>query len=177
MLPGSDPADLRAAVATFLTHAAPGALGRPMDDEEAGTLAAEVAEWSAVVDEMPGVVEAAVLRPRLDGPVEALLTISSSGWPRRRSLQAFVEEYLAGAEAEVTVTEERLAVGAALRVHFEADVDPDTGWRVESVGHAFRSPDGGAVWHQLMWEGQGEHRFCALADELAAGLTFSGPET
>ncbi|WP_162529834.1 hypothetical protein [Nocardioides caldifontis] len=168
---GSDRDDLRAAVATFLADGAPAALGRPMPADEAGRLAAEVTGWCDVVEEMPGVVDAAVLRTEFDGPVEALLTMSLSGWPRRRSLQAWVEEYLAGAAAEVT--EEQLPVGPALRVHQEGEVDPDTGARIEAVGHLFRAPDGDVVWHQLAWEGQGDHRFCDTADALAAGLVFT----
>src|SRR3954452_2588732 len=75
---GAPRAEIEVMVAGALRDGAQRALGRPLSPEEAHERAAEIAELTAVVATQPGVVEAAVLRPEYDGPVQALLTLALS---------------------------------------------------------------------------------------------------
>ena len=98
------------------------------------------------------------------------MTMSSSQWPGTASLEEFVDEHRGGSAYDRTEVE--LRVGQALRVH-QLRPGPSDGSSFESVGHAFRDPDGGVVWHEVFWPGAAEHRWCDWADAIARGLSFT----
>ena len=164
---GVEPSRFRAVVERALRDADPWS---PMDAGVAEATAAEIAGWAATLRSVPGILDAAVLRPSVEGPVEAVLSTSLSSPPASVTLEEFVEEHLG--DATYDLTEEALPVGEALRVH-RAGRSGDDETSVEAVGYAFRAPDGDVVWHEMFWAGTGEHRWCDTADALARGLTFT----
>jgi hypothetical protein len=133
----------------------------------------ELREWASLLKDRPGVVNAAALELTPGEGIDALLVLSVSSPPPEVTLPAWISMHLGGAAAEVT--ESRLPVGRALRVHRTGEPGPGDpeGRVVETVGYAFRAPDGDVVWHEMIWEGRGDHRFCDVADRIAAGLVFS----
>jgi hypothetical protein len=171
-----DATEFASYVVEVIVDEAPAVMGHALPVERAEAIAAEFAAMTALAQETSAYA-AALYRPVYDGPTVAMTQthVFDGG---TGDLRSWVEELLAADPSERPasreVTERALTAGTAIRVHEVSgpSADLDEAPVVESVAHYVRVPGGELVRMTTSWTTIASPDLVALADDVAASLSF-----